>query len=723
MKLKVKHAALALVEVSAVLALAACGGGNGDATDTASQDPAEVTRDVTTEGVKTGVIGNTTLKVTATDGGTVTSAPTGINCTSAGGDCSQAFARKSSVTLTATPAAGYTFSGWSGMCTTTTANCTGTMAGGSMVASATFTKSAGGGGGTTTPVISYTDTVSAPTAGGENNNGGYLSIFGSNFGSASGMGTTTKVFIGNTEVANYRYLGASKVGAKLGLQQLTVQVGSLGGAAVGTALPIKVVVNGVASNLDQTFTPTSGHVLFVSLSGNDTTAVIGDITHPFRSLQNMNTMKGAYFSMGSGDQIVIRGGNWSDTNGVDTTWVKFGASQYARNGTAKAYIHFTAYPGPVNGNAIEDVHYSTPSGTSGGIQGPWSAIAGTSGEYVAVSNLRFDIQGGANRDAAPINFQYTAGPWRVVNNEIGPWIAGNSQILNAAGISGHGNGNVVMGNHIHDIQGLADLQNHGIYADTTAQNWNVGYNWIHDMTGGSLIQFNDNEGGAGTYQLPHGGIWPGFVGIQVHHNWLENSVKYGVNFSDQMSAKAGTYDGKIWNNVIIGTQLPPLRILSTQPTQTLWFAFNTMYNDMTTFSGTGNGYVRQEGWANMAGVQNVFFNNIMSFGPNTVAGTQWFANVGGTAANQNTYNFKRNLYFASGQSPAAPGTIGDTTAIVSNPLFVNPAQSNFETQTSSPARKATTQALPNGFAVPDDFTRLMKRVPGQATDIGSYVGQ
>ena len=54
-----------------------------------------------------------------------------------------------------------------------------------------------------------------------------------NFGSA--LGTGTKVFIGGVEVANYRYLGTAKVGAKLGLQQLTVQVGSLGNAALGMA--------------------------------------------------------------------------------------------------------------------------------------------------------------------------------------------------------------------------------------------------------------------------------------------------------------------------------------------------------------------------------------------------------------------------------------------------------------------------------------------------------
>ena len=48
--------------------------------------------------------------------GTVTSSPVGINC---GADCSEAYASGTSVTLTASPAAGSTFSGWSGACTGT----------------------------------------------------------------------------------------------------------------------------------------------------------------------------------------------------------------------------------------------------------------------------------------------------------------------------------------------------------------------------------------------------------------------------------------------------------------------------------------------------------------------------------------------------------------------------------------------------------------------------
>ncbi|MEI7744106.1 MAG: fibronectin type III domain-containing protein, partial [Chloroflexota bacterium] len=61
---------------------------------------------------------NTALAVTraGTGSGTVTSSPAGINC---GSTCSSTFSYGTSVTLTATPATGSTFTGWSGACSGT----------------------------------------------------------------------------------------------------------------------------------------------------------------------------------------------------------------------------------------------------------------------------------------------------------------------------------------------------------------------------------------------------------------------------------------------------------------------------------------------------------------------------------------------------------------------------------------------------------------------------
>jgi sugar lactone lactonase YvrE len=57
-----------------------------------------------------------TVSRAGTGSGTVTSSPAGISC---GSTCSFAFAEGASVTLTATPAAGSVFSGWSGACSGT----------------------------------------------------------------------------------------------------------------------------------------------------------------------------------------------------------------------------------------------------------------------------------------------------------------------------------------------------------------------------------------------------------------------------------------------------------------------------------------------------------------------------------------------------------------------------------------------------------------------------
>ena len=64
-----------------------------------------------------------TLTVSRTGNGTVSSAPAGISC---GATCSAMFSTGTSVTLTATPAAGALFTGWSGSCSGT-GSCTVTM--------------------------------------------------------------------------------------------------------------------------------------------------------------------------------------------------------------------------------------------------------------------------------------------------------------------------------------------------------------------------------------------------------------------------------------------------------------------------------------------------------------------------------------------------------------------------------------------------------------------
>lgn len=82
-----------------------------------------------------------TLTVTVSGSGTVTSSPSGINC---GSSCSGAFDSTTSVTMTAVPGSGYTFSGWSGACSGT-GGCTVSMSTTRNV-SATFSQNSSPGG-------------------------------------------------------------------------------------------------------------------------------------------------------------------------------------------------------------------------------------------------------------------------------------------------------------------------------------------------------------------------------------------------------------------------------------------------------------------------------------------------------------------------------------------------------------------------------------------------
>jgi len=101
----------------------------------------------------TSVAASYTLTVAKSGNGTVTSSPAGIDC---GADCAESYASAALVTLTATAAAGSTFTGWSGACTGTAA-CTVTMSAAKSV-TATFalqtfaltTNTSGTGSGTIT---------------------------------------------------------------------------------------------------------------------------------------------------------------------------------------------------------------------------------------------------------------------------------------------------------------------------------------------------------------------------------------------------------------------------------------------------------------------------------------------------------------------------------------------------------------------------------------------
>ena len=552
------------------------------------------------------------------------------------------------------------------------------------------------------PRLLYTDLLAGPTTGGENNQGAYLSLFGKNFGTG-GLGSAVRVFIGTAEVSNYRYLGPSRTFSKHGIQQIAVQVGALGGAAPGAVLPIRISVNGVDSNTDRTFRVQPGDIYFVdNVSGNDSTGARNDIRRPYRHIQLHDNGRwlGVTGVSRAGDMIVVRGRGtlWTDT-GFDGRWVRLyqavhetGSEPTGARGTG--YLTITAYPGPVNGNAIEDVHFKPPANGLGGIHGAQTSRAGLTAQYIVISNLR--IEGGdATVLDGPINLQSAANHWRVVNNEIFDWFA--ARTARAGGIAGAGHEVALLGNEIRNIQG--GQENHGVYLDGSstnpameAQNVEIAYNWIHDLgaTAGNAIQTFNNKS------------YNAIRGIRIHHNWIENTGRYGLNFGN------GSGGADVWNNVIVRTARACVRWDSNAPAMVFNIDFNTCYDNGANDMGVlyGNDAVTPAD-----AIINVR-NNLVLAGPATRATASFF---GGDAAR---YVVQKNLWWDyRGQLKRAPPF--DTAPLTVNPNLRDPAAGDFHLTRASTAAIDAAAGAASVETVIDDFDSRA-RPPGRAADPGAF---
>jgi hypothetical protein len=500
------------------------------------------------------------------------------------------------------------------------------------------------------PLVLYTDIVSGPNSGGENGKGIYLSIFGKNFG-GSGLGSTVKVYINDAEVDNYRYLGPSK--GRSDIQQITVQVGALGSPTPGVALPIKVVVGGVASNVDQTFTVNPGRILFVdNVAGNDAAASIGDIAKPFRHVQTPALYTGgAWPNVKPGDFIVMRG------HGAASPWTDVGFESYFmrfrdKSGSAPTGVSGSG-PIVVMGYPGEDV-FIRGLRANGMVGGCISAINGQSypgmGQWAVVTNLRMDCEG----YDGPVSQEIFGHHWRVVNNDLAASTAptSGSNVPRMAGITGNGTGSFWYGNHIHDIQGSFG-ECHGIYIDGDGS-YDIAYNHIHDIRSGNGFQVYVN-GGNGSDVANN---------ISLHHNLIHDVSKHGVNLADNTQDNV-----QVWNNVVYNVAYAAVRFNTTLLHGAKIYN-NTFYN--TDLSGSPLYGALTNDWNLPAGgldVQNNIF--VVAAGMPYDGGSNGMPDSGVTIAH--------NLWFNGTDTPP------DTTPVLGDPRFANAAGGDFHLQAGSPA--------------------------------------
>jgi len=505
------------------------------------------------------------------------------------------------------------------------------------------------------PLVLYTDLVSGPNSGGEDNDGAYLSIFGKNFG-RSGLGSTVKVYVGGAEVARYLYLGSSK--GRATIEQITVQVGNLGSPSLGASLPIRVVVNGVASNADQTFIVNPGRILYVdNVTGNDFTAVIGDIRRPFRHVQTANPYDGAWGRARPGDIIVMRGtgGPWTDV-GLDKYFMRYrnksGSAPTGRPGTGA--IVLMSYPG-------EDV-YVRGTLSAGMTAGCISAVNGRSfpglGQWAVIAGLRIDCEG----YDGPINQEIAGNHWRVINNDLSASSAPTSgpNMPRMGGITGNGSASIWLGNHIHDIQGSSG-ECHGIYIDGDGS-YEIAYNVIENIRSGNGLQtYADGSNGSAIIDNVH-----------FHHNLIHDVSKHALNIAD------GSRNGFVlYDNVIYDVSFAGVRFNTTTLSGALFYN-NTFYNTNTNSNALYG--VLTNDWE-LSAHAVALVNNILepAQGMRYLSGTVGFQTFPGTATN--------NLFYA-GMGPVL-GSAGLST----DPAFVDVTARDFHLTRESVAINAGSTAV------------------------------
>jgi hypothetical protein len=453
------------------------------------------------------------------------------------------------------------------------------------------------------PLMLFTDFISGPISGGESGKGAYLTVTGKNFGDFSDWGSTSHLYIGGCEVDNYRFLQPllggtnSKAANVMGLQSLGVQVGSLCGAkANGTALKVDMTVNGVhPSNATDasgnyvslltkydgtadslTWSVQPGNIYFVDIvKGSDTND--GSFAHPYQHVQSSDGFSGA-LRKASGDAtkdgtppgtyVVARGGNYNYAG--DNNFV---ANLYRIGGTAptgasnRGPICITSYPGVAGANSPELASFYPPANAShdtggGGFLGNDNAHSIIANPYdgsapyakwFAWSRIFISSSQYGARDAAPINLDSSCDYCRVINTELTwPWTSNADNTTNAAGIAGNGYHMVIAGNYVHDIGGVvADDQNHGIYLDGSthsARDVVVAFNTFRNLTAGNGIQTYDSQANE-TLQK-----------ISVHHNWVENANKHGLN-------QGNMTESAVWHdNIVLYSGESGIRIVGADTT-------------------------------------------------------------------------------------------------------------------------------------------------------------
>lgn len=501
-------------------------------------------------------------------------------------------------------------------------------------------------GQTAPPRVLFTDLESGPNTGGENNAGVFVTIYGSGFGASRGSSSVT---VGGGQVAAYRVWTDSKI---------TVQIGP--NAKTGNI----VVTTGAGSSNGLPFTVRSGGIYFVSTGGNDSNN--GSFSSPWR------TMRKCVQTISAGDTCYVM-------NGVTATQDEYNSALLlgtpGADGRPKAIVVYPGHSATIGGSSPRGVYAC--SGLSSCPDGSYWVVAG------------FNIRGVEAVDVSGIKRV------RIVGNNIQ---CPNGDGASACVASGHSDGVKILGNEITNAGNSNPSKlYHSVYMSSSANNVEIGWNWIHNNRACRGVQFHST--GA-----------PNQYGLLVHDNLIHDIRCDGINFAtiDPSKGKVEAYNNVIFN---AGTgpdfpegpanysciYVPAFTNSGSAGSGTVEVYNNTLYN-------CGGGDSNYGGAINFTPSDPVSLrlrNNIVV----QTNGRPYLARNTSTSR----LSGSNNLWFGNGSGPS------QTTANVNaDPMFVNVSARDFHLKSGSPAIDAgvVTTAVMDRDGVP--------RAQGKSFDIGAY---
>ena len=518
-------------------------------------------------------------------------------------------------------------------------------------------------GQTQKPQILFSDLDSGPRTGGENNNGAYVTIYGTDFGSSQG---SSAVNIGATPAINYKIWNSSKIAFQIPASAATGQQN------------ITVTVNGVSSNAVPFTVRTNGKIYCVSVNGQD--ANPGTFADGcWAKIQH------AVDVMQPGDTVYARQGV------LETTADSEGSVGFARNdlttgsGTPGNPIAVVGYPGETaqvgqSGNTI--------CGGQNCIEGFRSGYRNS--DYITIANLvvrakDFAIQTGGN----PAVYSPRPKGWRVIGNDFScPF----SRAYAACVTFAQTDFIYFYGNTIHDT-GDVNSDDHGLYFTTDSNHIWAAWNTIANVKGCRGIQVHSSPVNGGGPSDPTGHQQ---FDIHIHDNLIHDTQCDGIEMST-LDPSQGTVE--VYNNVIYNAGLGPFNAGGggyfscitisggfNQPPDGSGLVDvynNTLYNcgsfAVTAGYGWGGGIVNKGLTSNL----KIRIRNNIIQQPAQRNQPYWYMESGGAACldSCDLIQGSNNLFWGNGPPIANPNITG---SLNTDPKFVDPAHFDFHIAPGSP---------------------------------------